>query len=186
LLKKNGYATIACDSLSTDGSTTVCPENKVNNHKFFKHGDSYVGLVGWNNFNNILENILKDKSVELEFSDRSKIFNSLLKIHQKMKDEYFIETREDDEQPVESSQIDGLIISPNGIYEFDSYRAVDEYSKYWALGSGRRYALGALHCAYRTTKTSEEIAIAAVKASCTFDDGSALPVLFETIKLKNV
>lgn len=158
----------------------------MNNHKFFKHGDSYVGLVGWNNFNNILENILKDKSVELEFSDRSKIFNSLLKIHQKMKDEYFIETREDDEQPVESSQIDGLIISPNGIYEFDSYRAVDEYSKYWALGSGRRYALGALHCAYGTTKTSEEIAIAAVKASCTFDDGSALPVLFETIKLKNV
>ena len=103
-----------------------------------------------------------------------------------MKDDYFIETSENDDQPVESSQMDGLVISPQGIFEFDSYRGVDEYSKYWALGSGRRYALGALHSTYESERTSEEIAIAAVKASCNFDDGSALPVLFETIELKNV
>ena len=186
VVKKNGYATIACDSLSTDGSITVCPENKINNLKFFKHADSFIGLVGWSNFNDILENILNDESMDLEFSNRTTIFNSLLKIHQKMKDEYFIETSESDDQPVESSQMDGLVISPYGIFEFDSYRGVDEYSKYWALGSGRRYALGSLHSAYESEKTSEEIAIAAVKASCNFDDGSALPVLFETIELKNV
>ena len=186
VVKKNGYATIACDSLSTDGSITVCPENKINNHKLFKHGDSFIGLVGWSNFNDILENILKDESTELEFSNRSTIFNSLLNIHQKMKDEYFIETNEDDDQPVESSQMSGLVVSPYGIFEFDSYRGVDEYSKYWALGSGRRYALGSLHSTYDSEKTSEEIAIATVKASCSFDDGSALPVLFETIELKNV
>jgi ATP-dependent protease HslVU (ClpYQ) peptidase subunit len=186
VVKKNGYATIACDSLSTDGSITVCPENKINNHKFFKHGDSFIGLVGWSNFNDILENILKDDSADLEFANRSAIFNSLIYIHQKMKDEYFIETSENDDQPVESSQMDGLVISPHGIFEFDSYRGVDEYSKYWALGSGRRFALGALYSAYDSEQTSEEIAITAVKASCSFDDGSALPVLFETIELKNV
>ena len=186
VVKKNGYATIACDSLSTDGSITVCPENKINNLKFFKHADSFIGLVGWSNFNDILENILNEESMDLEFSNRATIFNSLLKIHQKMKDEFFLETSEDDDQPVESSQMDGLVISPKGIFEFDSYRGVDEYSKYWALGSGRRYALGALHVSYDSGKTSEEIAIAAVTASCNFDDGSALPVLFETIELKNV
>ena len=69
VVKKNGYATIACDSLSTDGSITVCPENKLNNHKFFKHGNSFIGLVGWSNFNDILENILKDESSDLEFSN---------------------------------------------------------------------------------------------------------------------
>ena len=103
-----------------------------------------------------------------------------------MKDEYFIETSESDTQPVESSQMDGLVISPYGIFEFDSYRGVDEYSKYWALGSGRRYALGSLHSTYDEKLTSEEIAITAIKASCGFDDGSSLPAFFETIKLKNV
>ena len=186
VVKKNGFATIACDSLSSDGSTKICPENKTENHKFFKHNNSYVGLVGWGNFCNILESILADETHDLEFTDKHSIFNSLIKIHKIMKDEYFIETSENDDQPVESSQIDGLILTPNGIFEFDSYRGVDEYNKYWAVGSGRRYALGALHNAYDSDQSSEEIALSAIKASCSFDDGSGLPVVFETIELNNV
>lgn len=83
------------------------------------------------------------------------------------------------------SQIDGLILTPNGIFELDSYRGVDEYNKYWAVGSGRRYALGALHNEYDSEQSSEEIAIGAIKASCSFDDGSDLAILFETLELKN-
>ena len=76
-------------------------------------------------------------------------------------------------------------MSPRGIFEFDSYRGVDEYNKYWAQGSGRRYALGALHNSYdKKTTTSEELAIRSVEAACSFDDASAIPVLFETIKMK--
>ncbi|WNC68398.1 hypothetical protein RI845_17995 [Thalassotalea nanhaiensis] len=41
-----------------------------------------------------------------------------------------------------------------------------------------------MHNSYNENKSSEEIAIAAVEASCCFDDGSALPVLFQTIKLE--
>ena len=186
VVKKNGYATIACDSLSTDGTIKICPENKTHNHKFFKHQNSYVGIIGWGNFNNILENIFSDESIDLEFTDKNSIFKSLIKLHEILKDEYFIETSEDDDQPVESSQINGLILTPNGIFEFDNYRGVDEYNKYWAVGSGRRYALGALHNAYDSEQTSEEIALSAIKASCSFDDGSGLPVLFETLELKNV
>jgi ATP-dependent protease HslVU (ClpYQ) peptidase subunit len=45
VVKKNGFATIACDSLSTDGTITVPTDNKISNHKFFKVNNSFVGVV---------------------------------------------------------------------------------------------------------------------------------------------
>ena len=74
VVKKGEYATIACDSLSTDGSIKISPENKINSHKFFRHNDSFIGLVGWSIFNDILENILKYETNNLEFSNRETIF----------------------------------------------------------------------------------------------------------------
>ncbi|WNC68399.1 hypothetical protein RI845_18000 [Thalassotalea nanhaiensis] len=138
VVKKNGYATIACDSLSTDGTMTVPSDNKINNHKYFKVNNSFIGFVGWSNINNIFEDIIENNPAILEFTDRKSIFNSLNNLHPILKDEYYINTLEDDDQSAESSQISGLILTPKGIFEFCSYRSVDEYSKYWAVGGGSK------------------------------------------------
>ncbi len=185
VVKKDGFATIACDSLSTDNSVKVSPENKINNHKFFKIHDSIIGFVGWSNINNIFEDVIERQLEGLEFTTRSSIFKSLNLLHQILIDDYFINTDEKRDQPVESSQLDGCVVSPEGIFEFCSYRSVDEYSKYWATGSGQEFALGCLYNSYGENKSSEELAIDAVKAGCHFDDSSGLPAQFETIKLKS-
>jgi len=76
-----------------------------------------------------------------------------------------------------------MIVNPTGIYEIESYRSVSEYTRYWALGSGKRLAMGALHALYDKSDDIVEIACAAIAAACEFDDGCALPVNYEVVTL---
>ena len=76
-----------------------------------------------------------------------------------------------------------MAISPEGIFSFCSYRSVDEYSQFWATGSGREYALGAMKAIFDSSHSAEEVAISGIEAACEFDDGSALPVQVQGTKL---
>jgi ATP-dependent protease HslVU (ClpYQ) peptidase subunit len=101
-----------------------------------------------------------------------------------LKTEYFIETKEKDDQPVESSQWDCLILSPAGIYSVQSYREAVEFDKYWADGSGLRLALGAMHAVYDIHKDPKQIAEAAIRAASEFDDATALPAQIFELKMR--
>jgi len=111
-----------------------------------------------------------------KLNSRWEIFEMLLAVHEKLKDDYFIDTSEDSDQPVESNQLDGIVINANGIFSFGSYREVHQWDTFWALGSGRRLALGAMHALYETDATAQEISEAGVKAAAEFDDGCNLPL----------
>ncbi len=97
---------------------------------------------------NIFEHIAEKYPKHLNFNSRKDVFKTFLFLHSKLKTDYFIETKEKDDQPVESSQWDCLILSPTGIYSVQSYREVVEFGRYWAEGSGFRLALGAMHAVY--------------------------------------
>ena len=92
-----------------------------------------------------------------------------------------METEEDDDQPVESNQMDGLVINNNGMFGFSSYRGVNEYKRFWAIGSGREYALGAMFACYDQDMTSREIAEQGVFAGCEFDECCRVPIKCETL-----
>jgi ATP-dependent protease HslVU (ClpYQ) peptidase subunit len=57
------------------------------------------------------------------------------------------------------------------------------YSKFWAIGSGRDFAIGAMYAQYDKLDSAEEIARVGVEAGCEFDTNSALPLTSYTIKL---
>ena len=92
-------------------------------------GDCWLGSPGWSATVDALESIIRRHGKDLDFSSRSATFESVRCIHRLLKDEYFVETQEDKEQPVESSQLDALIVGPDGILEFESYRSVPEYAR---------------------------------------------------------
>ncbi len=72
---------------------------------------------------------------------------------------------EEEDDPYESSQITALLANPNGIF-FGVYslREVYEYERFWAIGSGADYALGAMQAVYDNPKLSAaDIARAAWK-----------------------
>jgi ATP-dependent protease HslVU (ClpYQ) peptidase subunit len=62
---------------------------------------------------------------------------------------------------------------------------VFEYTQFWAAGSGREFALGAMNARYAQLKTAEAVAKAGVEAGAMFDRNSALPLTLYTMPLSH-
>jgi hypothetical protein len=60
----------------------------------------------------------------------------------------FLQTKEDDNDPYESSQFSVVIANASGIFGLYSYREVFEFKEFWGIGSGRGFALGAMHAVW--------------------------------------
>ena len=64
-------------------------------------------------------------------------------------------------------------------------REVFELERFWAIGSGRDFALGAMYALYGgKSKAAAAIAEAGVVAGAVFDTGTSLPIYLEQVKLK--
>ncbi|NEQ52378.1 MAG: hypothetical protein F6K11_19925 [Leptolyngbya sp. SIO3F4] len=75
-----------------------------------------------------------------------------------------------------------LIANPSGIFSINGYREIVEYTKFWAIGSGDSFALGALENLYDQDLSATQIAEKAALTATKFDPGCALPIQVETIK----
>jgi ATP-dependent HslUV protease subunit HslV len=181
-VRKGKTGVMASDSLFTQGSLKVSPNVKVNHQKVYKVRDSFVGFAGWTAVTQVFEHMLDKYPKKIDFSSRKQVFKTFLFLHSKLKSDYFLETKERDNQPVESSHWDILILTPSTIYSVQSYREVVECRNYWAEGSGISVALGALHATYEMYDDPEKIARAAINAASEFDDGSGLPAQVYTLK----
>lgn len=183
VVKKADKAVIAADTLYGFGHTNVKASYNSAPDKIFKVGNSYIGTVGAPAHDNVLRHLFKKHKSKISFDGRDKIFDTYLKIHPVLKDEYFLNTTEEEGDEYESSQIDGLIANPHGIFGIYSMREVYEFERFWAIGSGTDYALGAMFAKYETFDEPERIAETAVKAACEFDDGCGLPFTLHSVKL---
>jgi len=175
-VRKNGQVAIAADSLSTFGDMRLgAGDDRAWNKIFYSH-DSYFAICGSAAHDLVLQSVLK-KTKSLDFSSRPAIFESFRKLHPKLKEDFFLKPEEDDEDPYESSQMTVLIANPHGIFGVFSLREVYEYERFWAIGSGRDFAIGAMDAVYDRPKISaEKIAEAGVLTGCKFDVNSSLPM----------
>jgi ATP-dependent HslUV protease subunit HslV len=183
IVKKANKTAIAADTTSMYGDTKVQARYMNNRSKIHKCGSSYIGVVGSAAHNNVLASIIKRHGRRLSFKSVNDIFETYRKLHPILRNEYYINTSEDDHDEYESSQIDGLIANSYGIFGIYSWREVYEYERFWAIGSGSSYALGAMYAVYDRTNDVEEIARIGIEASCEFDSGSGLPYTLHTARL---
>jgi ATP-dependent protease HslVU (ClpYQ) peptidase subunit len=183
VVKKAGKAVIAADTLYSFGTVKVSPTYTHRHHKIHQCGESFLGLVGASAHDGVLQHLIKHHSNKLSFDSKADIFDTYLRIHPILKENYFINTNEGDNDEYESSQIDALVANPYGIFGMYSWREVYEFEKFWALGSGKDFALGVMFTIYDSFDEPEEIAAAAVEAACEFDDGCGLPMQIHSIEL---
>ncbi len=183
--RKGSSVVIASDSLFTFGDTRLPPGYEANDKMFAVDG-SWIGAVGSVAHLPVLQQALAGLSPqERQLQTRAGLFDTFLSLHPKLKDRFFLNTKEQDSDPYESSQYSLLIANPQGIFGVESYREVFEFERFWAIGSGRRFALGAMHAVYATAKSAREVAQAGVLAGCEFDTSSAGPVRMHSFRLKN-
>ena len=188
VVKKAGQVAIAADTLVTFGDTSLSHRFEANS-KIFKidtpQGLSYVGMAGTVAHFPVLRKAMTALPREqLKLGSRDEVFDTFIKLHPMLKETFFLQTKEDDNDPYESSQFTAVIANASGIYGLYSYREVFEFKEFWGIGSGRSFALGAMHAAWDKSKTAREVAIAGMNAGCEFDKNSAGPVEVFTLKLK--
>jgi len=181
--RKGGQVAIAADSLVTFGDTRLAHGYEAN-EKLFRVGDSWIGMSGTTAHFPVLRRALNSLAPEeLLLGSRDQVFDTFLRLHPKLKDTFYLNTKEEDADPYESSQFTALIANASGIYGVYSYREVFEFDRFWGIGTGRAFALGAMYTAYDRAKTARELAETGVRAGCEFDKNSAGPVRVYTLKL---
>ena len=183
VVRKNDSACIAADSLTSFGDTKQSSEFVADSNKILQFKDFHIGIVGSAAHHLVLKSLFKHHEDKIDFSSQLAIFESLKRIHPVLKEEYFLNSKDEDEDAYESSRVDALIMSTQGIYGIYSLREVDEYTRFWAVGSGAEYALGAMYSVYDSLDSAEEIAQVGVRAGTTFDSSSALPMTSFSIQL---
>jgi ATP-dependent protease HslVU (ClpYQ) peptidase subunit len=186
VVKKGKRVVIGADTMQSQGSITIRNIYQPEGDKIFKFQQSYIGVTGSSAFKLVLQSLFKKHKGLINLSSAEEIFETLLKIHPILKEKYFIETEESDDegQEFESNQIFALIANKTGAYEIQSYREVHNIGRYWAIGSGKRFALGAMHTIYDTEKNARVIAEKGLKAACEFDESSGLPLLIRSVSLE--
>ena len=175
VVKKNAEIAIASDALVTFGETRL-PHGYEVNEKIFRVGDSYIGLAGSTAHFAVLAEALRGLGDDCKLMSRIQVFSTFQRLHAVLKERYFLNPKEDESDPYESSQITAVIANASGIYGVYSYREVFSFDKFWGIGSGRNFALGAMYSAYDTATSALQVAEIGVRAGCEFDKSSALPV----------
>lgn len=187
-VRKGGQVVMAADALVTFGDTRLS-FNAEANQKLFRvadaEGESVFAVAGAAAHVLVLQQALAAQPADaLRFGSKEQIFRTFTLLHPVLKESFFLQTKEDEHDPYESSQFTMLLANPSGIYGIYSYREVFEFKQFWSIGSGRSFALGAMHAAYDKARSAREIAEAGVAAACEFDRNSAGPIDVLTLKLK--
>lgn len=182
LVRKGDSAVIAADSLTTFGTTRLAPAYDRSPEKIVAYRDSFIGVAGSAAHQLVLENLLQ-RSPDLHLHGKAAIYESFRKLHPMLKEEAFLNPKEEEDDPYESSQMTAMIANSSGIFAVYSMREVFEFDRFWAIGSGRDFALGAMWAVYGKAKSAAAIAEAGVMAGAEFDTGTSAPVLLHEVRL---
>ena len=188
IVKKDGQVAIAADTLVTFGDTRLGSRFEANS-KILRldtpQGVNYVGMAGSVAHFPVLRKAMGSLPPEqVLLGSKDEIFDTFTRLHPVLKDQFYLQTKEDDNDPYESSQFSVVIANQTGIYGLYSYREIFEFKQFWGIGSGRSFALGAMHAIWDKAKTAREVAMVGVNAGCEFDKNSAPPVELYSLKLK--
>jgi ATP-dependent protease HslVU (ClpYQ) peptidase subunit len=183
VVKKNGEVAIASDSLTTFGDTRLGRHYKGEHDKILSINDSWIGICGSSAHHLVLESAIA-RLPEVNLGSRMEVYETFRQLHPILKEHAYLNPKEDEDDPYESSQITALIANSSGIYGIYSLREVFEFDRFWSIGSGRNFALGAMHAAFVGGRSAAKIAEIGVAAGIEFDTASGPPITVNTIRLR--
>jgi len=183
VVRKNGFVAIAADGLTTFGDMRLPAEYQREQSKLLNIADSWIGVCGSSAHHLVLGSAFAELG-EVALGSREEVFETFRRLHPVLKEHAYLNPKEDEDDPYESSQISCVIANVTGIYAVYSYREVFAFEKFWAAGSGRAYALGAMFAAYNAQVSAEEIARLGVRAGTEFDTASSGPIVSHAMQIE--
>ena len=185
VVRKNGYAAIAADTMTKWGSGKETADYIVNHGKIFRVHDSYLGVTGNATFQAILRDYFSRPRVYARFDNANEIFKTWQKLHAVLKQDYYLVAGHGEDDSIESSRMDVLIVNARGIFGVAAHRTVQEFAKFYAFGSGGDVALGVMYAMYGDpAHSAEAVARRAIEGAAEFDDSTGAPVTSYAVKLR--
>lgn len=177
-VRRDGIVSISCDTLTKQGSGRESGIHVVNHSKILSVNGSYIGLVGPTSTKLVLQHYFNSENKAPLLTTVEEIFETWRVLHEVLKEKYFLRPYAESEDSYESSRMDAIIINSAGLFFVSAYRSVQEFTRFYACGSGTEYALGAMDALFNsTTLSAGEISRLGVESAAEFDDGTGLPIL---------
>jgi ATP-dependent protease HslVU (ClpYQ) peptidase subunit len=169
----DGKLAIGCDSKSSEGNLLFPAGEKLTWQKIHKFGNAYVGHVGNSQYHTVLENLASNHLDLFDFSNQISIHQSFNRAQKLLVQEYGLVPQGDD---FAGSGLNLLIAANNKLYTVDPERGVDEYQRFWAVGSGSMFALGAAEALYDKADTAKTLVHEVIRVVCKYDLHSLEPI----------
>ncbi len=165
---KDNKIVMASDTIANFGDLHV-PVSNYRSIKVKKVGNSYIGTTGWAIYENVFDDLLKNKQMP-NLMDEGAIYTFFLKLWKQLHEKYaFVNDQcNDTESPFGDLDSSFLIANKNGIFHVASDMCISKFTQYFAIGAGCEIALGALFSLYEENYGPEEIARKAVEAAIAF------------------
>ncbi len=172
-VRKRDQIVVAADSQESFDDRRVLRDNHGAS-KIVRAGSSYIANTGWGAYDNILRDYLARISRPRLGSERA-VFAFFIAFWRQLHKRYqFVNDQpgeHDDPTPFADLDSSFLVVNRSGIYYVSSNISVMEFTKYYAIGSGASYALGALHALYGQPLAADALARRACEAASAFDVG---------------
>ncbi len=163
---KNGRTVLAADSLVNFGGERFRAENCRFN-KIYPLGESVMVWAGWSLYAELLDAHLAVSPPPPLFTEEE-VFAFFVKFWRAIREQYDYRGRETDSSFANLDSV-FLLVNRAGIFRVASDMDVTRFQQYCAIGSGARYALGAMNVLYEQLDDPSEIARRAVQVGIDFD-----------------
>jgi ATP-dependent protease HslVU (ClpYQ) peptidase subunit len=164
-VQKNKCIVIGADTQTNFGDNGM-PNDNYGVSKILTINGSYIAGSGWGLYDNILNDLLQSKkNKNLKLSDEKTIFKFFNAFYFTLKEEYSYVNSQCNSDNTPFADLDSrfLITNKNGIFLVSAKISVHKFEKYYAIGSGCDYALGAVHALYDSDLSATEICKKAIQ-----------------------
>lgn len=183
VVRKNGRAAIAADTLAKDGYTMQRASLVTNHSKIVRVADSWIGYTGSSAWGAVLPCYFSSCKHAVRLDSVESIFETMTRMHPVLKTRYGMNPNSGENNQFETSRLSLLIANRHGCFAVYGDRSVTEFSTFYSFGAGFRVALGAMHVAYSRLDDAEEIARLGIEAAAEFDEDTALPAEVHGVEL---
>ncbi len=176
--QKDGVTAIATDSCLNIGDYRASSAEQVNTSKLIVGDRFALGLTGTAASHYAYE-VLVEELGPIPTETPQAVFGWMNRAHGQLKERFFAQDPEADDDFERSPYHAGLLVGPGKIYLIAATRNVAEFRRFRATGSGDHLAIGAMEALYDSLP-AEDLVRRAVEIACKYDSGSEGPVQVAT------
>lgn len=166
-VRKGTRIVLAADSLVNFGGQRFAASN-CQFHKIYRFGDCLMVWAGWSLYTEMLTAFTAEKPPP-KLTTEAEVFSFFIQFWHSMRKEYSFVSQGGASSPFADLESTFLLANAGGIFRVASDMDVTRFDEYMAIGSGGKYALGALHVLYPQFSDPGEIARRAVQVGIDMD-----------------